>query len=192
MSGSQDSSSEPGSQNKTPKSTRRDRVPSGGGFWYLLVAGILAAVLFSVMTRGYKGEKFEYSDFIAKVRSGDLPKERIWQLEITQAYITWQDYSKKDILANPALPWKRYYTPLLSASEQTRNELCRELDQKGVTYGFSEPSPEWQALLPLLLTTVLLVGGFVFIMRRLGGAGSAMSFGRSRKERPANEMPTKK
>ena len=38
-------------------------MPSGGGFWYLLVAGILAAVLFSVMTRGYKGEKFEYSSF---------------------------------------------------------------------------------------------------------------------------------
>ena len=180
MSGSQNPSPDSGTPNKAPKGPRKDRAPSGGSFWYLLVAGILAAVLFSVMTRGLKGEKVEYSDFIARVRSGELPKERIWQLEITQAYVTWQDYSRKDILANPALPWKRFYTPLLSASEQTKTELCRELDEKGVTYGFAEPTPEWQAMLPLLLTTALIIGAFVFIIRRVGGAGSAMSFGRSR------------
>ena len=61
-----------------------------------------------------------------------------------------------------------------------RSELCQLLDQASIKYGFSEPAPEWQQMLPLLATTLLLVGGFIFVVRRVGGAGSAMSFGRSR------------
>ncbi|MFN5731299.1 MAG: ATP-dependent zinc metalloprotease FtsH [Planctomyces sp.] len=181
MSGSQESPSENGSGNQNnSKSPRKDRNQSGGGFWYLLVAGMLAAVLFSVVTRGYKGDKVEYSEFVRQVREQKLKKEQIWELKITDAWMTWQDEPKEAVSSGKATLVRRYYTPLLSASEQTRNELCQLLDQAGIKYGFSEPAPEWQQMLPLLLTTLLLVGGFIFVIRRVGGAGSAMSFGRSR------------
>ncbi|MFY8059337.1 MAG: AAA family ATPase, partial [Planctomycetaceae bacterium] len=136
--------------------------------------------MFSVVTRGYKGDKVEYSEFVRQVREQKLKKEQIWELKITDAWMTWQDEPKAAVSSGKATLVRRYYTPLLSASEQTRNELCQLLDQAGIQYGFSEPAPEWQQMLPLLLTTLLLVGGFIFVIRRVGGAGSAMSFGRSR------------
>ncbi|HAP07390.1 MAG TPA: cell division protein FtsH [Planctomycetaceae bacterium] len=181
MSGSPESPSENGSGNQNaPKTPRKDRSQSGGSFWYLLVAGMLAAVLFSVVTRGYKGEKVEYSEFIQRVRDKSLRQDQVHELKITEAWMTWQDQSKDAVTTGKATLVRRYYTPLLSASEQTRNELCQLLDQASIKYGFSEPAPEWQQMLPLLATTLLLVGGFIFVLRRVGGAGSAMSFGRSR------------
>ena len=59
-------------------------------------------------------------------------------------------------------------------------ELDAELVASALNLPDPEPAPEWQQMLPLLATTLLLVGGFIFVVRRVGGAGSAMSFGRSR------------
>jgi len=42
-----------------------------------------------------------------------------------------------------------------------------------------QPNPFW-AYLPLLLMTGLVVLLFIFMIRRMGGAGSPMAFGRSR------------
>lgn len=165
---------------RNPKGGRRERGTSGGGFWYLLILGILGAVLFSVLSRSWQGERMEYSDFLRKIRSGELPKERVCQLQFSEAYLTWQDHSREEILANRNLSWKSYYTPLLSASEQAREDLRKELAAKEIPYGFDEPAGEWAQMVPFLATTALLIGGFIFIIRRLGGAGSAMSFGRSR------------
>ncbi|MBL8813701.1 MAG: ATP-dependent zinc metalloprotease FtsH [Planctomycetaceae bacterium] len=182
MSGSQEAPNDrnSGSGGKPQKNGRREKNQSGSGFWLLLVALILTAVFFSVLTRSYKGEKVEFSDFMRKIQTGDLPKERIWELTITSSHLMWQDHSASDILAGKAGSYKRFYTPLLSASEQTRDDLRKLLDEKGIKYGFAEQPPEWQQLIPLLLMTGLLVAGFIFIIRRVGGAGSAMSFGRSR------------
>ena len=49
-----------------------------------------------------------------------------------------------------------------------------------------EPSP-WRAYMPMLLFTGVLILFFVFMMRRLGGAGSPMQFGRSRGKLYAQE-----
>jgi cell division protease FtsH len=182
MTAEQEPSSEKSSDtsSKGSRNNRRDRNTSGGGFWYLLVLGILGAVLFSVLSRTYQGTKVEFSEFLRQMRSGELPKERICELQISEAYLTWQDHTREQMQANRELLLKRYYSPLLSASEPTREELRRELEARGISYGFDEPASEWQQLLPFLITTALLIGGFIFIIRRVGGAGSAMSFGRSR------------
>ena len=54
------------------------------------------------------------------------------------------------------------------------------LQEKKLKFGSSEPPSEWAALLPMLLFTGVLIVLFIFMLRRLGGTGSAMSFGRSR------------
>ncbi|MGV2335288.1 MAG UNVERIFIED_CONTAM: hypothetical protein LVR18_14620 [Planctomycetaceae bacterium] len=133
---------------RNPKGGRRERGTSGGGFWYLLILGILGAVLFSVLSRSWQGERMEYSDFLRKIRSGELPKERVCQLQFSEAYLTWQDHSREEILANRNLSWKSYYTPLLSASEQAREDLRKELAAKEIPYGFDEPAGEWRRWFP--------------------------------------------
>lgn len=44
----------------------------------------------------------------------------------------------------------------------------------------AELPSDWVAMLPMLLITAMFVGAFIFVLRRVGGTGSAMSFGRSR------------
>ena len=61
------------------------------------------------------------------------------------------------------------------------------LDENGLPYrGANQPSPflDW---IPTLLMMGLLVGLMIFMLRRLGGAGSPMAFGRSRGKLYAQE-----
>jgi cell division protease FtsH len=65
------------------------------------------------------------------------------------------------------------------------NYLFKVLDDNGFNNekesvrGESSPSG-WQTHMPLLLITVLFIALFIFMMRRLGGTGGAVAFGRSR------------
>ncbi|NLE37489.1 MAG: ATP-dependent zinc metalloprotease FtsH, partial [Pirellulaceae bacterium] len=50
-----------------------------------------------------------------------------------------------------------------------------------------QPPSGWRSHVPLLFITVVFVGLFIFMMRKLGGAGGAMAFGRSRGKLIAQE-----
>ncbi len=66
------------------------------------------------------------------------------------------------------------------ASSEAEQELLAKLQEYHLPYS-NEPGPSmWRSYMPLLMITVLSVGLFFFMLRRLGGAGSPMSFGRSR------------
>jgi len=71
----------------------------------------------------------------------------------------------------------RTYKP---ASDQEEYELLEKLRAYGIEHS-NEPGPSlWRAYIPLMLITGLFVLLFIIMMRRLSGAGSPMSFGRSR------------
>lgn len=61
------------------------------------------------------------------------------------------------------------------------------LSANKVDWRFAEEPSIWQTHAPFLLITALIVVFFVIMMRRLGGAGSPMSFGRSRGKLYAQE-----
>ena len=72
--------------------------------------------------------------------------------------------------------------------ENDNNALFQLLEQKGFTNVRAEKAPSgWHNLVPMFLFMLLIVGLFIFMMRRLGGAGSAMAFGRSRGKLYAQE-----
>jgi cell division protease FtsH len=54
------------------------------------------------------------------------------------------------------------------------------LEKKGLPFKAAGPPSQLVTYLPLLLMTGLLVMLFIFMIRRMGGAGSPMAFGRSR------------
>lgn len=71
----------------------------------------------------------------------------------------------------------RTYKP---ASDQEEYGLLEKLRAYHIEHS-NEPGPSlWRAYIPLLLITGLFVLLFIIMMRRLSGAGSPMSFGRSR------------
>ena len=59
-------------------------------------------------------------------------------------------------------------------------QLANLLTKKGLDFSVKEPPNPLLNYIPLLLMTGLLVMLFIFMVRRMGGAGSPMAFGRSR------------
>ena len=65
-------------------------------------------------------------------------------------------------------------------SGEAENQLLARLAEYRLPYS-NEPGPSvWRSYMPLLVISGLFVLFFLFMMRRLSGAGSPMSFGRSR------------
>jgi len=175
MSGSKD----PSSDKNSGKSPRKDKGQANNGFWYLLVIGIIGAVALSVAARSRTGEKVEYSEFIRRVSDDVYNQNNVFEMKISASAVYWQDRSARDPRSSGESA-RQYYTPLTWITEASRRELEQLLQKKEISYGSTEPPSELTAMLPMLLITALFIGGFVFVLRRLGGAGSAMSFARSR------------
>jgi cell division protease FtsH len=72
-------------------------------------------------------------------------------------------------------------------SENAEVQLSKRLAAAGVPYRYEEPPSPWRNWLPMLVMTGLFVLAFVLLMRRIGGAGSPMAFGRSRGKMYAQE-----
>ncbi len=73
----------------------------------------------------------------------------------------------------------RYYIPIEGIRDQTIDRLTDLLNEKGIHVKGTTPATEWASVL-YLLSMLLLVFVFILFFRRIGGAGTAMSFGRSR------------
>ena len=72
-------------------------------------------------------------------------------------------------------------------SENSEGQLSKILDLNKVDYRYEDPPSPWRNYMPMLVLTGLLALGFFLMVRRLGGAGSPMAFGRSRGKMYAQE-----
>jgi cell division protease FtsH len=66
-------------------------------------------------------------------------------------------------------------------------DLQKLLDEHGFKYAVEDPPSLLRNWIPMLIIPALFVIVFLFMMRRLGGAGSPMAFGRSRGKMYAQE-----
>ena len=74
-----------------------------------------------------------------------------------------------------------------NASGEITNRLYEQLDASNITWS-DDGSPDfWREYGFMLLMTLLLIGLFLYMLRRLSGAGSPMQFGRSRGKLYAQE-----
>jgi cell division protease FtsH len=70
---------------------------------------------------------------------------------------------------------------------EDKKEVRALLTENGIPYDNASPPSPLMNWIPVLLMTGLLVVLFIFMMRRMGGAGSPMAFGRSRGKLIAQE-----
>jgi cell division protease FtsH len=180
-------SDRPEQPKKTPeKSPQKDRVPQRNLLWYLLVFSLLGMVAFSTMS-SQSGEPMEYSEFVQKIVSEELAPEEIHELQIGPMEMTWQSRSNDYIKKNGSDEVERYRVGLWGQGDEAATNLEQLLKKHGVTASYrTAPSP-WNDILPTLLFVGLLIGFMVFMARRMGGAGGAMAFGRSRGKLYAQE-----
>jgi cell division protease FtsH len=81
---------------------------------------------------------------------------------------------------------RRFHTAKLP-SENSESQLMRQLTEHGVPFRYEEAPSPWRNWLPMLFLTGLFGVLFFTMMRRIGGAGSPMAFGRSRGKMYAQE-----
>jgi len=81
---------------------------------------------------------------------------------------------------------RRFHTAKLP-SENSEGQLSKLLAEHGVPFRYEEAPSPWRNWLPMLFITGLFGVLFFMMMRRLGGAGSPMAFGRSRGKMYAQE-----
>jgi cell division protease FtsH len=133
-----------------------------------------------VAGRGTGGEEISYSEFLNRLETGTLNKDCMFEVSMGSSAIYWQDKAADDIRKGKVASVKRFYTPLTWITENNRAKLEDLLHAKGVVLNSAKPPSELTSMIPMLLVTALFILGFIFVLRRVGGAGSAMSFGRSR------------
>lgn len=166
--------------NGSGKDRNEKKPQSGNGLWYLLVIAVLAILIFSTVSQSGAGKKVKLSEFMDGISADDpiYSKANVHELTIGPTSITWQDVSRDDVEAGKTA--KTYSIAVWGLGDEPIGDLTQLLKSKGIGHtGAETPSP-WQEMLPMLFLTILMVGLFIFLLRRLGGAGSAMSFGRSR------------
>lgn len=81
---------------------------------------------------------------------------------------------------------RRFRTAKLP-SETSESELKRLLNENNVPFRYEDPPSPWRSWMPMLVLTGLFGVFFYLMLRRLGGAGSPMAFGRSRGKMYAQE-----
>ena len=80
-------------------------------------------------------------------------------------------------------PFRTYFLP----TDATASAVAELLQKSNIDWAFDAEPSLWKTHAPFLLITALLIVFFIAMMRRLGGAGSPMSFGRSRAKLYAQE-----
>jgi cell division protease FtsH len=84
-------------------------------------------------------------------------------------------------------PSGRRFSVAKLPSESSEGELKELLRAHGVTFRYEDPPSPWRNWVPLLVITGLFGLLLYVMMRRIGGAGSPMAFGRSRGKMYAQE-----
>ncbi|MBI1346882.1 ATP-dependent zinc metalloprotease FtsH [bacterium] len=175
-SSSSDDTNEPGA--RKPSTPRRpERGSSGNLFWYLLIGIFLAALAFSFGSRARRGVELEFSKFKEQLKDGTLNKTNVIGLKFEQGRITYKD--KAADASSKSTP-TTYYVNVVWISDGGRENLESLLEEKGISYDSGDIPAEWLPIIYMVLMVGLMVAFLVFIFRRMGGPGAAMSFGRSR------------
>ena len=176
-----------------PSDSNKSHKPEKQGsnlLWYLIAGGVITLILFTFYGQQTgAGKELTYGELVQGLQ-GEQPrfdKSNVHNLTIGVKQITFQDQplkkkegSEKTPGTKSATPVTKYYTPVYAMGEVARGELTALLNKKGIEVKYQEAPSEWEALGFMLIIPIMFLLFFIFIFRKMGGAGSAMSFGRSK------------
>ncbi len=200
-------------QNKDATPERRPPASSGNLLWILVAVGVGTWIMMSLFGTP-DDNSIPYSELLRLVRQGSPEKNPEAQVTVTQGpedkQVTYRYSNLEDLVIGPheitgkvtkerivdsseepAEPEEgvRFRTARLGMEDQEDdNRLLKDAMDAGFTNIRAEEAPSGLSqYMPMLVFTAILVLFFVFMMRRLGGTGGAMAFGRSRGKLLAQE-----
>jgi len=203
------------SNNGPNRKPAEKKSPSMGNnvIWYLLALGI--GTVFVVALLAAKPDvEIKYGDLLRlieqgsdvenvanqkepaaiDVRSGDKDDAQVWRYAHLSKLVAGKEQITGEVARRPVGPLGDaateektvgFFTPRMGLEG---DDLTKLLKENGFTDYTGEHAPSGlRAYAPILIITVVFVLAFFFMMRRLGGAGSPMAFGRSRGKMYAQE-----
>ncbi len=178
----------PRRRNPNNPGRRPEKPQSNNMFLWLIVAGIALVALFAMMSDGRSGNDMGYSEFYQKLEEGKLNRGNVFELEIGTGRITFQDQPKQEQGKPPSSNKEaKSYTVAIVGIGEDKQVLTNLLREKKISHRFASPPSDWQSVATILFFPVLFIILIIFLLRRMGGAGTAMSFGRSRGKLYAQE-----
>ncbi len=203
----------PSSGDKPEKKTPQQ---GGNLVWYMLGLGVLLLLVVTMLGNTHE-QNLSWSDLLQLVdargpggrgyidvtdssgtplqrwRISDLQKVEIGGTSVT-AKITRRKLAP--VSSSPEATGDARYQPVGDMEKDIALRVNRDpeeqrlearLEKNGVEYSIKGQPSALLSYVPLLLMTALLVLLFIFMIRRMGGAGSPMAFGRSRGKLYAQE-----
>ncbi|WP_246254809.1 ATP-dependent zinc metalloprotease FtsH [Alienimonas chondri] len=184
----------------SPKPGGKGNRPGPGNLLWLGLVGVAVLGLIALTTGGRGGKEMSVSRFRALIEDGTLTGENVDNVRFGTSAITFtgppglvvdpeaKEESPSEVAA--AAEGKTgedgeplttaYRVAIYSLPGDTLTALGAKMDEAGLDTSASEPPPEWAGLAILFLPLLLLVGLLVLVLRKFGGPGAAMSFGKSR------------
>jgi cell division protease FtsH len=183
-----------------PKSPpERKFLPFGGNSVWLLLGLCIATLFFLSLIKTEDSLEIDYGDLVTLIEKGHNPKAAVEVHKEVKDEKLVVRYSHLDKLCiGPQEVTGTVTREVLEPTDQKTapkevtfhtNRLGLENDDHYLfklakEHGFAiqgAPSPSgWRNLLPMFVLMALILLLFFFMLRRLGGAGSAIAFGRSR------------
>lgn len=174
------------SQTPPPKGgvKKPERSQSSNIFWSVLILLVMSAVIFGIANNG-RAEKMTFSEFKSRVVAGLLGPANVHELKIGLRSLTFQDRPKD--VAKTLGATKLFTISIVGMQGQNESKLTDLLDSQQIKWSYEDAASRWGDFLVLSVFTLLCLGLMYLALRRLGGPGSAIAFGRSRGKLYAQE-----
>jgi cell division protease FtsH len=174
----------PKNDNKPNDNGSRKPVPKSSGrmIFFLVIAGVVFLALYPLLFAQDGIKKLKFSEFEAGLTKGLYNETNVHELLIGVGYISFQDRPRADgeILAEEENRPTIYKIAIATMGDETEARLTGQLRNLGIGYDYVESPEDWQSWTLLLILALPLVLLLVLMIRRIGGAGSALAFGRSK------------
>ena len=194
----------------SPRKPADNKKPAAAGnnlVWYLLALGVFTLFIVSLMTKGSEAE-IPYSDLLTLIRQGNPTQNKDAHVDVverrdsTRRVIRYSDLADVKVAPHEITGTVSYEVRSGSTQQKQTNakfhtarmgleddngELQRLLEANGFKFRGETAPGWWRLYLPMIVVTAIFLLFILIMVRRLGGAGSPMAFGRSRGKMYAQE-----
>jgi cell division protease FtsH len=183
------SGNEPRSSGQGPHKGRSEKGPASQIIWYVLIIVAVVAAGHWLFVKGNPTQEISSGDLEKGLDDGKYTAENVFKFTIGKELITFQSRPDGDKHSGDekAEPVTKYIVPIVGISDIERKSIKELAQKKGIVPAYERPPSELPMQIFVYAFPIALLVLFFIILRRTGGAGSALSFGRSRGRMHAQE-----
>ncbi|MGE5192452.1 MAG: ATP-dependent zinc metalloprotease FtsH [Deltaproteobacteria bacterium] len=186
---SNSSGNDPKPSGTGPHKGRTEKGPASHIIWYVLIAVALALVIHWLFVKSNPTKEITSGDFENGLKEGKYTADNVFKFTIGRELITFQSQPDDEKRSGDEKTEAviKYVVPIVGISDNDRDRIKELAQEKGIVPAYERPPSELPMQIFVYAFPILLLVLFFVILRKTGGAGSALSFGRSRGRMHAQE-----